>query len=730
MPRKFKFYKQLDAMDCGATCLRMIAKHYGKSYSLNYMRQISHADREGVSLMGMSDAAEKIGMHSLGVKISYERLLDDIPLPAIAHWRQNHFIVVIKMTATHVWVADPAAGKFKITKEEFLDGWVSDVVDGEKVGILLLLETTPDFYERDGDKVDKSGFGYLWALVSKYKKLLGQVLLGLFVGSILQVVFPFMMQAIVDKGINHSDFGFIKVILIAQLAFFLMRIIVEFLRSWILLHVGVRVNISLISDFLTKMMKLPIRFFDTKMTGDILQRIYDNRRIEEFLTSASLITLFSMFNFVIFGFVLAYYSWTIFITFCIFTVFYLFWVILFLKKRKEYDYRRFDQLAANQSNLIQLIDGIEDIKLHNAEQKKRWEWEAIQAKLFYVSMDVLKLDQWQRFGASFFNESKNIIITFIAAKQVIDGHISLGMMLAIQYIIGQLNGPIEQLIVFIRSAQDAKISLERMNEIHIEESEEKENEEKIVILPENRDITFDNVYFQYGGRNSPVILKGIDIVIPEGKTTAIVGSSGSGKTTMLKLMLNFYQATEGAVKLGDLSLTNIQKRLWRQKCGAVLQDSYIFPDTIARNIALGEDVIDQKKLIRAVKTANIQTKIEALPLGYNTKVGSDGIGLSQGEKQRLLIARAIYKNPEFMFFDEATNALDAYNELVIMENLEEFFKGKTVVVVAHRLSTVKNADNIIVLEKGEVIEQGNHDELTALRGAYFHLVKNQLELGS
>ncbi len=729
MVKKFPFYKQLDGMDCGAACLRMIAKFHGRIYSLKYLREISHVDREGVSLMGISDAAEHIGMHTLGVKIPYDRILQDLPLPFIAHWRQNHFVVVYKITKTHVWVADPAAGKFRLTRDEFLDGWASDMQDGEKVGIILLLETTPDFFEKNGDKVDKGNLSYLWAIVSKYKHLVGQVLLGLFVGSVLQVIFPFLMQVIVDVGINTADVNFITLVLVAQFVLFFTRMLVEFLRSWILLHVGVRVNISLISDFLTKMMKLPIRFFDTKLTGDLLQRIYDNRRVETFLTSASLITLFSIFNFIVFGIVLAYYSWSILVVFIVATFFYLAWVVAFLAKRREYDYRRFDQMATNQSSLIELIDGIEDIKLHNAEREKRWEWERIQSRLFNISIKVLKLDQWQRFGTSFLNESKNIIITFIAAKQVIDGSMTLGMMLAVQYIIGQLNAPIEQLIQFILSAQDASISLERMNEIHLEDNEENP-EEKITILPENQDISFENVYFQYGGAHSPMVLRNINVEIPKGKTTAIVGSSGSGKTTMLKLLLNYYQATRGAVKLGELSLNNIQNRIWRSKCGAVLQDSYIFSDTIARNIALGEDYIDQARLLKAVKVANIQRDIESMPLGYNTRIGSDGMGLSQGQKQRLMIARAIYKDPEYMVFDEATNALDAYNEMIIMDNIEEYFRGRTVVIVAHRLSTVRNADNIIVLEKGEVIEEGTHEQLTAQRGSYFHLVKNQLELGT
>jgi ATP-binding cassette, subfamily B, bacterial len=729
MSRNFPFYKQHDAMDCGATCLRMVARHYGRYYSLEFLREITHIGKDGVALIDISDAAEKIGMNTLAAKVSWERLADGLPLPMIAHWRQQHFVVVYEITQTHVRIADPAAGKVKLTKEEFLDGWASDIIEGEKNGIILLLETTPEFFEREGDKVDKSGFKFLFTYLLRYKTLLIQLVVGLVLSSILQLVFPFLTQTIVDIGISNRDVGLIKLVLIAQVVLFISYMSVDFIRGWIMLHIGTRINISLVSDFLIKLMKLPPKYFDSKLTGDLLQRINDNHRVEQFLTSSVLSTAFSLINFVVFGVILFFYNVTIFMIYLFFTIIYLIWIILFLKKRKELDYKRFDQMSENSSNLIQMISGMNEIKLHNAEKQKRWQWERIQAKLYRVSINYLALEQRQRAGATFLREIKTIFITFIAVKAVIDGTLTIGQMVAIEYIIGQLNAPLDSLVSFIQMGQDAKISLERLNEIHKRESEEGK-EERMNVLPENGDVYLENVSFQYGSVHTPMVLKNISLKIPKGQTVAVVGSSGSGKTTILKLLLNFYQPTEGFIKLSDVSLNNIQHRLWREKCGVVMQEGFIFSETIAKNIALGDEHIDKKKLLRAVKVANIQSFVESLPLGYNTKIGDDGVGLSQGQKQRLLIARAVYKNPEYIFFDEATNALDAYNEKIIMENLNEFFKGKTVVIVAHRLSTVKHADNIVVLEKGEIIEQGNHEQLTRARGSYYSLVKNQLELGS
>ncbi len=731
MADNFPFYKQHDSSDCGATCLRMVARHYGKHYSLEYLRQLSYLDREGVSLMGISDAAEKIGMRTLGVKSGFKKLQEDIPLPCIAHWNQEHFIVVYRVANGLIYACDPKVGKIEMQEQEFLNGWISDVVQTEPQGILLLLETTPDFYELEGEKTQKTGFSFLWSYLKHHNRLIWQLGLGLILGSMIQLVLPFLMQAMVDKGVQLNDLDFVYLILAAQGVLFVSQVAVEFIRGWILLHIGTRVNINLVSDFLIKLMRLPMSFFDTKMTGDLLQRIYDNERVERFLTSSSLTTVFSIVSLFVFSIVLFFYNPLIFFIFFLAAAAYFGWVALFLQRRRSLDYRRFEQMAENQNTLIQMVNGMQEIKLHNAERQKRWAWERIQARLFRINVQYLATDQMQRAGAAFINEGKNIVISVIAAQSVIQGDMTLGMMLAVQYIIGHMNAPLESLVHFMLAAQEAKISLERMNEIQERTDEDGDGDTtKVTVLPSNGDITLQNVSFRYGGPHDPWVIQHLNCVCPEGKTTAIVGSSGSGKTTLLKLMLNIYQPTEGSVRVADINLSNIDHKLWRSQCGAVMQEGFIFSDTIARNIALGEENIDRQRLLYATKMANIQTFIEGLPLGYNTKAGQDGAGLSLGQRQRMLIARAIYKNPKYLFFDEATNALDALNEQLIMRNLGDTFKNRTVVIVAHRLSTVRHADNIIVMEKGEIVEQGTHQYLTQQRGVYYNLVKEQLELGN
>jgi ATP-binding cassette, subfamily B, bacterial len=731
MPRNFPFYRQLDQMDCGPACLRMVAAWHGREYSLQYLRERSYIDREGVSLRGITEAAEQIGLRTLAVKLPFrsesdaEAGLNEAPLPCIAHWRQNHFVVVYRIGRRHVWIADPAVGKRKLSVGEFLQGWLGE----KKNGIALLLEPTPEFYSAEEEKIDRFGLGFLFRYLPPYRKLIIQLFLGLILGSLFQLTFPFLTQAIVDIGIQNQDIHFIYLILLAQLMLFLGQLSVNVIQNWILLHIGARVNVALISDFLIKLMKLPIGFFDSKMTGDLLQRILDHRRVELFLTNSTLGVVFGMFNLLVFGVVLLIYNSTIFFVFTVSAILYVLWILLFLRRRAEVDHRRFRELSDNQSALIELIQGMQEIKLQRSERKRRRHWANIQARLFRANVRSLAITQYQDAGAGFVSQLKDILIIFIAAKAVVDGSMTLGMMLAVQFIVGQLNGPLQQFINFIRTAQDARISLERLGEIHSLEVEEPGGAGQADLLPREGNIQIEGLSFQYN-KLAPFALQDIDLVIPWGKVTAIVGASGSGKTTLVKLLLGFYRPTEGKIRVGGIHMNNISAGLWREQCGAVMQDGFIFSDTIARNIAESEDGIDQEKLLKAVHAANIQEFVESLPLGYNTMIGPRGNGLSQGQRQRLLIARAVYKNPAYLFFDEATNALDSLSEKVIMDHMQAFFSGRTVVVVAHRLSTVRNADQIIVLDQGKIVERGTHDELVGRKGAYFTLVKNQLELGA
>jgi ATP-binding cassette, subfamily B, bacterial len=732
--KTYPFYLQSDAMDCGPTCLRMVAKFHGKNFSLQSLREISYISRTGVSMLAISDVAESIGFRSIGVNIDFEKLAKEAPLPCIVHWKQKHFVVVYdiqkRRSGTIVTVGDPARGIIKFTREEFEHGWISTRKDGEERGLVLILNPTPLFHEQAGEETDRRSIKFILRYLRPHKKFILQLILGMILGSLLQLLFPFLTQAVVDKGIGNQNLGFVTLILIAQLVLFAGKMSVDFLRSWIILHITTRINISLISDFLIKLMKLPIGFFDTKLIGDIMQRIGDHTRIQNFLTGSSLATLFSLVNLVIFGVVLAVYDLRILTIFLIGNTLYILWILIFLGKRRELDYKRFALASGNQSTLFQLITGMQEIKLNNAEKQKRWRWEIIQANLFRINIKSLALGQYQQVGSLFLSQTTSIFISFLAARAVIHGEISLGMMMAITYIVGQITSPIDQMIGFIQSLQDAKISLERLGEIHQKEDEEPSEKNRLTSIPDAQDIIIRNVTFRYEGPRSPAVLDDVTLDIPYGKITAIVGASGSGKTTLIKLILGFYKPESGEIKIGAGSLENINGAYWRSKCGAVMQDGFIFSETIAENIAPGFENIDTLKLSDAAKAANIDEYILSLPLNYNTKIGQEGSGLSQGQKQRLLIARAVYKDPEYVFFDEATNALDANNELAIMENLDKFFKGRTVVVVAHRLSTVKNADQIIVLEKGKVVEKGDHNTLTDLKGSYYHLVKNQLELGN
>lgn len=741
MNKPFTHYTQLDSMDCGPTCLRMVAKYYGRSYSLQSLREKSFITREGVSMLGISDAAESIGFHTQGVRINFEQLVEDVSLPCVLHWNQSHFVVcygikkkkkLFSRSAPEysIQIADPGGEKYVMGKAAFLKCWLSSKQDNKDTGTALLLEPTPDFYhqEDDQDKQEKN-LSYFWGYLRPYKSQIIQLAVGMLIGSLLALILPFLTQAVVDQGIGNNNLSFITLVLIAQLILSITQMGVGFIRSWISLHMNTRIGITLISDFLTKLMKLPLRFFDAKNIGDIMQRIGDHSRIQAFMTGSTLTTVFSFFNFFVFAIILAYYNLTIFFVFLAGNAIYVIWILIFMRYRRKLDHMRFAQSSANQGSLIQLVTGMQEIKLNNCEKQQRWRWERIQVKLFKISIKGTALGQYQQLGSIFFSQTTSLLVSFLSAKAVIDGDITLGMMMSISYIIGQLSGPIGQVISFAQSLQDAMISLERLNEIHNKEDEEQTINDKINDLPDDKTLSLEKVYFNYDGADRSYVLNNLSIKIPQNKVTAIVGSSGSGKTTIIKLLLGFYPPLKGEMKVGETPVGDINPHLWRQKSGAVMQDGFIFSDTIANNIAVGEEIVDKKKLLHAVTVANVKEFIESLPLKYNTKIGMEGNGISQGQRQRLLIARAVYKDPEFLFFDEATNALDANNERIIMDNLNEFYKGKTVVIVAHRLSTVQQADNIIVLEEGKVIEEGTHKELTAIKGAYYTLVKNQLELG-
>jgi ATP-binding cassette subfamily B protein len=723
----FSIYKQLDAMDCGPTCLRMVAKHYGKAFNLRTLSKLCGFSRDGISLLGLSDGAEKIHFKPTGVRLNTYSLTKT-NLPCILYWRKYHFVVLYKIRNGKFYIADPALGSLALNEREFEENWINDI--NNDTGIALLLTPTPQFYGQSFDANDAVKWTSLLKYFVQYRRLFLQLLIGLGLGCLVQLIVPFLTQSLVDIGINTHNLNFIYVILFAQAMLIAGRVTVEFIRAWLLLHISTRVNISILTDFLIKLMKLPMSFFDTKMTGDILQRVNDQKRIESFLTGSALTTAFSLFNLVIFSAILIYYNLVIFLVFVVSSTLYVGWIVLFMDKRKVLNYKNFEIGAKNQGALMQLINGMQEIKLNNCERQMRWEWEHVQARLFKFSTRSLALSQYQQGGSTLLVEGSFLFITFLSAKSVLEGQLTLGAMMALQYIIGQLSAPIQQLLTFMQAYQDAKLSMERLNEIHCMDDEEPENKGLLEILPDNKSIKITNVTFRYPGAGNEPVLKNLNLYIPAGTTTAIVGVSGSGKTTLLRLMLRFYDFENGEIAVDCRPLSAFSYNVWRANCGVVMQDGFIFSDTIEKNIAVGDDNPDGRKLRHAIDVANIRDFINELPLGLNTKIGAEGNGISQGQRQRILIARAVYKNPQYIFFDEATNALDANNEQMIMENLEAFFSGRTVVVVAHRLSTVRNADNIVVLSKGVIVEQGTHYELTSLRGTYYNLVKNQLELGA
>ena len=730
----FPIIHQHDSMQCGIACLQMVCKYFGREYSLDSLSKLCFATAEGVSLLGINEAANTLGLHTTCAR-STTMVLGEVPLPCILHWNQNHFVVLYKVKkGKNFYVADPGKGLVVYTLEEFKQHWISTNSNGEDKGIAMFLETTPAFftYKMQGEEKikEKRSFRFLFGYVKKYRKYFGQIILGLIIGSLLQLVLPFLTQSIVDVGIKNQDISFVWLILLGQLMLTISRTAIDFIRRWLLLHISLRINISLVSDFFIKLLKLPMSFFDTKLMGDLMQRMNDHSRVNNFLTQQTLNITFAMLTFVVFSVVLFFYNKFVFAIFLFGSILYCVWMTLFLKRRKVLDYELFEQEAINNNKTYEFITSMQEIKLQDCEQRRRWEWEDTQADLFGVQMKSLKLQQTQEAGSIFINEVKNIIITVVAATAVIHGQMTLGMMLAVQYIIGQLNSPVEQLMNFFYSLQDVKISLERINEIHQMDDENGKEGLLTSIEDKNEGIDIKNIMFKYDPHALHKTIDDVSIHIPQGKVTAIVGASGSGKTTLIRLMLGYYPVLEGQINIGNTDINKLNKKWWRRQCGVVMQDGVIFSESIARNIAVDDGDIDKERLLKAAEIACIKDYVMALPLKFNTKIGRDGVGLSQGQKQRILIARAVYKNPDYIFLDEATNSLDANNERSIVENLDKFYKGKTVVIVAHRLSTVKNADQIVVIDHGKVVEIGNHESLTAKRGAYYNLVKNQLELGN
>lgn len=729
-----KVRRQHDSMQCGITCLQMICKFFGREYTLDSLSKICFATTEGVSMLGINEAAKTLGLNTICAKVTIEEL-NKVPLPAILHWNQNHFVVLYKVKkGKKFYIADPGKGKTTYNLDEFKQHWISTHSDGEEKGIAMFFETTPAFftYKMEGveNQKEKRSFKFLLGYVKEYRKHFFFIILGLLIGSGLQLILPFLTQSIVDVGIKNQDIGFIWLILLGELMLTISRTAIDFIRRWLLLRISMRINISLVSDFFIKLLKLPMSFFDTKLMGDLMQRMNDHSRVNSFLTQQTLNITFAMLTFVVFSVVLFIYNRVVFAIFLSGSILYGAWMALFLQRRKVLDYELFEQQSINNNLTYEFITSMQEIKLQDCEQRKRKEWEHTQVNLFGVQQKSLKLQQTQEAGSIFINEVKNIVVTVVAATAVIHGQMTLGMMLAVQYIIGQLNSPVEQLMSFFYSVQDVKISLERINEIHQMDDENGKKGLKKAVDNPSEGIHIDHIMFKYDPHALHKTIDDVDVHISQGKVTAIVGASGSGKTTLIRLMLGYYPVLEGKLCIGGTDINTLNKKWWRRQCGVVMQEGVIFSESIERNIAVDDGKIDQERLMKAAEIACIKDYVMALPLKFNTKIGRDGVGLSQGQKQRILIARAVYKNPDYIFLDEATNSLDANNERHIVENLDKFYQGKTVVVVAHRLSTVKNADQIIVLDHGKVVEVGTHESLTSKRGAYYQLVKNQLELGN
>ncbi len=729
---RFPFYYQLERVDCGPACLKMVSAYYGRSYSLKFLRNACFISKAGTTLEGLKLGAEKVGFEVRPISVGFDQediSLYDAPLPFVAFWNKSHFVVVYKISKGYVYIADPAKGRIRLTLDHFKKNWLIGTNDK---GIALLLMPGKEFDQLDLQDHQKSqdALPFFFAYLKPYLKYFAILLCSLLLGSGILYLFPYLTKSIVDIGIKRKSMNFILLILTAQIVLYSSQTFLGFFQRWLILHISSRINIVLSSDFLVKLTKLPLSFFDNKLFGELFQRINDHRKVESFFNGSTLTVIFSFFNIVVFGVALFFYDKTVFLIFLLGSTLYLLWILFFLNKRKLVDYQQFEEYGVNTDMLIELIQGMQEIKLQNSEVKRSSKWVESQVRLFKINLKAVSLNQYQDGGAFFINQIKDMIITVIAAMSVIAGKITIGDMLAIQFILGQLNSPIQQIINFIRIGSEAKLSLNRIVEIH--ERPEEDDGKSLLDIPAkllHDQITLTNVSFRYN-ELSPYVIKDLCLSIPKGRKTAIVGASGSGKTTLVKLLLGMYSPSEGEITVGTHHLNSIRSAQWRAVCGAVMQDGYIFNDTIANNIAESDAEVNIERLNHAADVSNIREYILSQALGFDTNIGSQNNGLSQGQRQRMLIARIVYKNSDYLFFDEATNSLDAKNEMIIVNNLTEFYRDKTVVIVAHRLSTVRNADNIVVMDSGRIVESGTHNELIDAKGYYFELIRNQLELGN
>jgi len=723
-------------MSNASDCLSLIVAHYCKQPYMGRLFAADELQSPATDLLSISRVAERAGFRTKQAALTCAQLSGEITLPCIIYLPHSKRFGVVHSAKSGIGRSKikisipPDPGAVSINKDLFGKSWINDKNErGMLTGSALIIEPTFRFYALMAGEKPKLSWKMVFAYFKNSHWQLISIIAAFLIASLVQLIFPFLLQSIVDVGIGTKDIHYITVILFAQLMLVFSRISVDFVRARLLWHISNLINLSILSDFWIKLFRLPMSFFDQQPTGNIMQRINDNRQIQTFLTGSAVNTFFSLLNFIVFAVVLMMLKGSLFGIFAAGVFIYFLWIRFFLKYRRKLNNQIFKTAARENNATLEIVQGMQEIKLQNIEQSKRWEWEKIQIALFRLNIKNLTLGQIQQSGAILINQSKDIFLTFAVAKLVISGDLTFGSMLAVQYIIGQLTGPIELFIGFLQAAQDAKISMERLNEIHLMDDEEKDDQAYKSNAITTGSIKIRHLSFGYPGTTAAVI-NGIDLDIPEGKTTAIVGVSGSGKTTLLRLLLKFYESYEGTINIGEEPLGTVNPSAWRKQCGAVLQDGFIFNDTIANNIALGCNIIDQGRLQAACNMANILSFVQSLPGGFDTMIGSLGVGISQGQKQRILIARVIYKNSPYIFFDESTNALDANNEKTIVENLQPFFVGKTVVVVAHRLSTVKNADKIVVLHNGRIIEQGSHHQLAGLKGRYFELVRNQLELGN